>query len=106
MNPSSRTDADVEAFKWNPRYLAYCIDKGASSPGEMLDRDHETWPGGVMTGFILWTSARWREWREATGWPDRSPVSEEQQRAFDNWLADRMDGPVSRSTQPATREFS
>jgi hypothetical protein len=38
----------------NPRYLAYCKAHG-KTPDEMMQHDIEAYPGGCMTGFILWS---------------------------------------------------
>ena len=37
----------------NPRYLAYCKTHGLT-PEEMKEKDANRFPGGSMTGFILW----------------------------------------------------
>ena len=52
----------ARAGAWNPRYLAYCRAHGHPDPDDMLAADDERWPGGVMTGFILWIAERWAEW--------------------------------------------
>lgn len=50
---------------WNPRYLAYAKAHGfEGDPEGMLAHDSAEWPGGHMTGFILWIQARWAEWRK------------------------------------------
>jgi len=41
----------------NPRYVAYATAHG-KSPAEMMAADDIEWPGGCMTGFILWMSER------------------------------------------------
>lgn len=43
---------------WNRRYLAYCRSQGHPDPAKMLASDREKWPGGSMTGFILWSNER------------------------------------------------
>ena len=45
----------------NPIYRAYATAHG-KTPEEMLERDKEAYPGGCMTGFILWVSARMQEY--------------------------------------------
>jgi hypothetical protein len=64
------------------RYVAYCLAHGATSPEEMLARDTEQYPGGCMTGYILWISWKWREWPGAA-WDHEG---------FDAWLAPESDG--------------
>jgi len=73
-----------EAVGLNPRYVEYCRAHGLT-PDAMLARDEEAYPGGCMTGFILWIGARWREWEALT---KRGTVhSIEDHAAFDAWLA-------------------
>jgi hypothetical protein len=84
------TVADRTAAGWNPRYLAYCIDKGERSPADMIRRDRALWPGGHMTGFVLWIHQRWDEWRELSRYPKHAALGPEQHAHFDSWLADRM----------------
>lgn len=49
-------------------YAAYCASSGLE-PDECLRRDEEEFPGGCMTGFILWIGARRREY--ASRHPDK-----------------------------------
>lgn len=53
---------------YNPRYVAYAHANGRT-PDDMLTYDYEQYPGGCMTGFILWISSRstefWKEHPEA-----------------------------------------
>lgn len=44
---------------WNPIYLAYATAHGRT-PEAQLEADRVTYPGGNMTGFILWVSRRAR----------------------------------------------
>lgn len=37
----------------NPRYIAYCSAHGLTSD-QMKRKDAKRFPGGIMTGFILW----------------------------------------------------
>ena len=46
---------------WNPHYVAYARAHG-KSPGEMLRQDKTKWPGGRMSGFLIWMSEGWSEW--------------------------------------------
>ena len=54
--------------EWNPRYVAYARAHG-KTPKTMLAHDEEAWPGGKMTGFMLWISAAWSRWRIYMGRP-------------------------------------
>lgn len=76
--------ADVQ-----PRYVAYCIAHGAQSKDEMLARDRERWPGGVMAGFILWIKDMWDQWGMERG-SHPSIKTEQHHVEFDVWLAEHV----------------
>jgi len=76
----------------NPRYLAYAKAHGTLDPEAVLARDRERYPGGCMTGFIVWLGYRWAEWLKATG--RRRPLTEEDHAAFDAWLSERAETPA------------
>jgi len=44
--------------KWNPRYLAYCR-ANHYEPDVQNAIDRKQYPGGFMTGFILWNNLHW-----------------------------------------------
>jgi hypothetical protein len=44
----------------NPRYLAYCIAH-SKTPDEMMAHDIQRWPGGCMTGFLMWSGQKLAE---------------------------------------------
>lgn len=69
--------------QYNPRYVAYARAQGMT-PDEMLESDALTYPGGKMTGFILWLNAKWREWDRLNG--RREPHSDADHQLFDAWL--------------------
>jgi len=75
---------------WNPRYVAYATAHG-KTPGEMLSADEAEFPGGRMTGFVLWMRRKWAEWGRAPGHGDRFPGSrvarQEAHDDFDRWLS-------------------
>jgi len=76
----------------NPRYLAYCLAH-ARTPDEMREADSEDWPGGKMTGFILWMSRRWSQWAKLRGYNvepasvHRTVLTNAHHADFDAWLA-------------------
>ncbi len=39
-------------------YKLYCLSQNVSDPESMKELDRKRWPGGVMTGFILWMSGK------------------------------------------------
>ncbi|ESZ30432.1 hypothetical protein [Mesorhizobium sp. L2C084A000] len=45
---------------WNPRYANYARAHGRT-PAEQVDQDSKAWPGGHMTGFVLWNTFRLRK---------------------------------------------
>lgn len=75
--------------QWNPRYVAYARAHHVDVPAEMLRRDQVAWPGGCMTGFILWLNERWREWDKLVGIRDpyqRELELHDAHEWFDLWL--------------------
>lgn len=71
----------------NPRYIAFATANG-HTPDEQFEADKVKWPGGPMTGFILWIRERWAEWGESTG-TARFPKTDAIHAAFNAWLAAR-----------------
>ncbi len=61
---------------WNPYFAAYAAEHGRT-PEEQLAHDRVEFPGGCMCGFILWSSARWREFRAARGMHRDEPTTDE-----------------------------
>lgn len=88
-------------MKYQPRYLAYCAANGLE-PEEMLGKDRERYPGGYMTGFLLWIPQMWKKWDELTGRGDLSlPKSRKDHRDFTRWLTEYvgMSGNSSEATK-------
>lgn len=71
----------------NPRFVAYCVAHGRS-PEEMLAHDAERFPGGKMTGFIVWISQQVREWRSTR--KVGSDLSHDEQEDLTRWILDRV----------------
>jgi hypothetical protein len=78
-----RVDEDVTA-DLNPRYLAYCQAHN-KTPERMIAFDEKHWPGGKMTGFILWSNVQLRKAHvEHPGWFLGEHLWEAKQ--YDRWL--------------------
>ena len=73
---------------WNPRYEAYAAAHGRD-PDAMLEHDRAAWPGGSMTGYIVWTHRVVADWRKAHGLGVDHPLSPEQQVECTAWLRQR-----------------
>ena len=73
----------------NPRYLAYCKMMGYETVEEALAQEEIEWPGGKMTGFILWINAMWAKWNKINKHPPREPHDNTQHKEFDIWLQNK-----------------
>lgn len=71
--------------EWNPRYVAYAKAHGMS-PAQRSAQDEVDWPGGCMTGYLLWIQERWSVWLGSVGLPHDYPCGPEQHADFDAWL--------------------
>lgn len=76
----------ARAYNWNPRYVEYANSHGRT-PDEMLVIDKAEYPGGAMTGYIIWINARWREWKMINRKPANEPLFAKDHESFDLWLA-------------------
>jgi hypothetical protein len=65
--------------KVNPRYKAYCIAHGVSSPAEMWEKDKNT-----GAGFIFWNTRMLNIWLEETG--KKKMYSELDHDQYNDWL--------------------
>lgn len=78
--------------RWNPRFVAYARATGEPDPDRALARDGDAYPGGKMTGFILWIRERWTAWYLANGRvPDRPScpapmLSQADHESFDRFI--------------------
>lgn len=68
----------------NARYEAYSKAHG-KDPNTMLALDRITYPGGIMTGYIIWISIQYRNYLAAR-FPDRIWKMPIDQADFDMWL--------------------
>jgi len=54
-----KTESEYPHVKqWNPRYLAYC-NANHNHPEAQILIDEKKYPGGKMTGFIIWNRLHW-----------------------------------------------
>ena len=78
---------DQVASPWagyQSRYVAYCKIHAAATPDAMLARDEDKYPGGCMTGYIVWINQKWHEWDELM--KRKGPYTAEDHIEFDRWL--------------------
>ncbi len=75
-----------------PRFRAYCILNGASSPEEMWKRDSAKYPGGPGFGFMSWVQSQWREWFAVKGYSKEPILGDEDHAEFSEWLLQRVKG--------------
>lgn len=79
----------------NPRYLAYCKAHREPDPDKMIEKDTELYPGGFMTGFIVWIGSMWMEWKQENKKfyaGDSHTPSNEDHDLFDAWLNKKVEG--------------
>ena len=83
----------AEKKGWNPRFVEYAAEQGRT-PEEQTISDREAFPGGCMTGFILWIGERWTEWAKLRGRNLAEPTTGSDHLDFDRWLAGRREKRV------------
>jgi hypothetical protein len=80
---------------WNPRYVAYATAQGRKAgedkrePFTQAALDRLEYPGGCMTGFILWIDAAWQAFAAIHNEKSARDLQANQahsQRLFDEWL--------------------
>jgi hypothetical protein len=87
---------------WAPRYAEYCRAHNRA-PSRMLEDDTARWPGGKMTGFILWLGARLQAYCEQRGWKRTASGSndhiwsEQDHADFEAWLKQWVDRATGRA---------
>ena len=72
-------------MSWNPRFVAYARAHNRTPEG-MLAHDERRWPGGKMTGFMLWVQGHWKTWREERGVPWDYPLLQVDHDDFDKMI--------------------
>jgi hypothetical protein len=75
---------------WNPRFVHYARSQGRT-PDEQVAYDRERWPGGIMTGFILWTHDMIGEAKKAIPHAFIVGGAIYDHDAYDAWLTARVD---------------
>lgn len=78
---------------WNPRYVAYAKANGRT-PRDQAACDEDDYPGGRMTGFVLWLRPQWVEFQTMHGCNSSSEVrlklGMKTDFMFDEWLEDKV----------------
>lgn len=85
------------ASGWNARYETYARAHGRD-PDAQLAADRERWPGGWMTGYLVWLHARWAEYQVISGCNCAAPSRHGDD--FDAWLWARASGLAERESEP------
>lgn len=73
--------------QFNPRFAQYARVHGRT-PKQQLAADRQAYPGGAMTGFILWAQGQWTAFLAAHpefGGEVRHTAAAHE--AYDRWLA-------------------
>jgi hypothetical protein len=72
--------------EWNLRYLAYCRANHNVPEAQWLI-DKEKYPGGKMTGYILWNRLHWALFFQSLGLEKQPQViSQDMHKQYDEWL--------------------
>jgi len=89
--------AERETF-YTRRYLSYCRAHD-NTPAEQRAIDDADWPGGIMTGFILWNNEIVRKWKEELGLIGKNdrPLLSCEIEALDEYLDETY--PIEEPTQ-------
>ena len=58
---------------YQPRYIAYAKSNG-NTPEEQEAKDRERWPGGLMTGFIVFIGEMVARYKKAAGINGNEPI--------------------------------
>ena len=69
----------------NPRYLAYVRSQGMTTE-ESRAADETMYPGGRMTGFVLWLSLKWQAWDAMHKHPTHHVRDAKEHAEFDEWI--------------------
>lgn len=88
-DPSNMMQIMSDVFAW--RYLAYCEAHG-NNPTSQLAADRKMWPGGSMTGYMLWVNRQWGAFATRIGKNRRDWQLQLLQREFDQFIAAQLGG--------------
>ena len=69
----------------NPRFDAYAKEH-SKTPEEMLEMDREKYPGGCMTGYIIWMSEKRQEFYKVNPGAFIDRYNMVDHKAFDKFL--------------------
>lgn len=70
---------------FSPRFAAYARSQGLAAQ-QALEADTERYPGGQMTGFILWISAKWQAWDAMHKHASNHVRDAKEHGEFDEWI--------------------
>lgn len=73
---------------WNTRYIHYAVSKG-ESPESQMALDKINWPGGSMTGFILWIQEMGKSFADEKDYIYDGVINIHQEE-FDKWLLEKF----------------
>jgi hypothetical protein len=74
---------------WNPRFVLYAKSRGLS-PDDALAQDAKDYPGGRMTGFLVWSNDKTSAYRKAHGLKTSDPILDQDH--YDAWLGVSTEG--------------
>lgn len=76
------------------RYVLFAKAHG-HTPEAQYAHDKKAWPGGKMTGFLLWMNAAWPMWCAARGFKNQREagmtMGAKMWDDFDAWLAENFE---------------
>jgi hypothetical protein len=71
-----------------PRYVAYCVAHGATTPADMMARDRKRHPSAPLAGFLAWNAHTLRDWCIERGYR-QGWLGWKEHQEYNEWLARR-----------------
>ena len=73
--------------EYTRRYQSYCRAHG-HTPKQQRAQDDSDWPGGCMTGFIIWSTGEVADWKTELGLTGKNarPLLQCEVEALDDYL--------------------